>query len=90
MKTNFEVEQEVECILIDKLPGVEVAPPLTLGKIYPIKAITLDKEGNQHLDVGLESVYNWITSHETGELLPDGDTIHWCHPSRFKLVEKNN
>lgn len=51
---------------------------------YPVKGIVLDSAGNQHLDVGLKSDLNWVKSIETGEELPDGDKIHWCHPSRFE------
>jgi hypothetical protein len=54
MKTTYKVGHEVKCINVDKLPGAEVAPPLSLGEKYPVQDITLDSEGNQHLDVGLK------------------------------------
>lgn len=68
------------------LSGNSVAPPLEVGKNYVILNVIKDKKGNPHFDVGLESKYNYITSFETKEELPDGDKIHWCHPSRFELV----
>ena len=47
-----------------------------------------DKKGNQHLDLCLKSMYNFITSWETGEELPDGDSIHWVSPHRVEIVIK--
>lgn len=82
----FEVNQKVKCINIDILKGNEIAPKLELGKEYTIETLVLDSKGNQHLDVGLVSDLNWVTSYETGEKLPKGDLIHWCHPSRFEVV----
>ena len=82
---EYEVGQEVEVVKVGPLKGNDVAPPLNMGEFYPIKDIVIDSQGNQHLDVGLESAYNWITSFETKQELPNGDKIHWCHPSRFKL-----
>ena len=84
-KQIFEIGQVVTVVNIDPLEGNDKAPALELGKDETIKNIILDSEGNQHLDVGLASELNWITSWETKEELPDGDTIHWCHPSRLKL-----
>ncbi len=72
---------------IEPLPGNKVAPPLEKDKEYIVKEIILDVQGNQHLDVGLVSEYNYITSYETKEELKRGDVIHWCHPSRFRLKD---
>lgn len=80
---KFVVGEMVRCTSTDPLPGNDVAPPLE-SKEYPIKDIVLDSKGNQHLDVGLISKYSFIRSYETKEHLPNGDTIHWCHPSRFE------
>lgn len=85
---TFEIGQTVLCQKVAPLPGNSIAPPLELNKEYPVLGITLDSKGNQHIDVGLVSRYNFITSFETREELPNGDAIHWCHPSRFILVEK--
>ena len=82
----FNVGDTVRAINNKPLEGNDKAPDLAIGKEYPVKAIVLDKDGNQHLDVGLESEYNYIRSWETKEELPDGDSIHWCHPSRFEKV----
>lgn len=71
------------------LSGNTEAPPVVIGDEYPIEHIVLDKKGNQHLDLGLKSELNFVTSWETGEQLPDGDKIHWVHPSRVKLIIKN-
>lgn len=81
----FEVGNSVICKNNKPLDGNDVAPPLKEDEDYPVKRIFLDKKGNQHLDVGLVSEYNFIRSYETEEELPDGDKIHWCHPSRFEL-----
>lgn len=80
--------QKLKCINIKPLPGNDVAPPLELNKEYEIKVTILDKKDNHHYDVGLQSRYNYITSKETGETLPNSGIggIHWCHPSRFELV----
>lgn len=73
---------------VDTLPlgDNEVAPPLKMDENYTVKDICVDSAGNQHLDVGLKSRYNYVRSFETQEELPKGDSIHWCHPSRFELV----
>jgi hypothetical protein len=81
---EYQVGQLVICRLVGPLSTNTVAPPVEMDKEYKIQAIVLDKKGNQHLDVGLKSRYNYITSIETGEELPDGNKIHWCHPSRFE------
>lgn len=83
-KKTFIVGQEVTCISNIPLLGNEEAPALRVGEKYPVKEIILDADGNQHLDVGLKSHLNYITSYETKEDLPRGKEIHWCHPSRFE------
>ena len=77
---------KVKCINILPLKGNDVAPPLEEGKEYVIKNMYIDKRQNKHYDVGLESKYKFIRSYETKEELPDGDKIHWCHPSRFEKI----
>lgn len=76
----------VKCINTKPLPGNSVAPPLKLDETYVILQVIHDKKNNPHLDVGLKSEYNYISSYETKEELPRGDEIHWCHPSRFELI----
>ena len=82
----FTVGQIVRPTFFMPLPEREVTPPLGPGKTYPVKGITVDSKGNQHLDLGLPSKYSFVRSYETDEPLPNGDTIHWCHPGRFELV----
>lgn len=87
----FQIGDTVECVNIDPLPYDKhhrTCPKLKLGEEYPIKTIAYDSQGNQHLDVGLESSMNYIRSFETRENLPCGDKIHWCHPSRFILKKR--
>jgi len=92
MAEQFIIGDTVKCINVLPLPSKDerheqkIAPPLELGKEYPVKAIIHDSKGNPHLDVGLASMYNYITSYETGEDLPGGENIHWCHPSRFEKL----
>jgi hypothetical protein len=84
-KITFTVGQVVIAKHTGYLAGRSVKPPLEEGKHYPILNIIYDSKGNQHLDVGLTSRYNFIRSQETDEELPNGNIIHWCHPSRFEL-----
>lgn len=86
-KEIFNVGEHVRVINSNPLKGKEIAPPIVKGNTYTVKQIVLDKDGNQHLDIGIVSNYNLITSWETGEKLPDGDKIHWCHPARFEKVK---
>jgi hypothetical protein len=86
-KHIYEVDDIVKIINDAPLSGNTVAPPIVIGEEYPIKNIILDSENNQHLDLGLKSSYNFITSWETDEELIDGDKIHWVHPSRVELVK---
>ncbi len=81
---EFKIGDMTTCVNIEPLEGNEIAPPLEL-KDYPVIGFTYDSQGNQHLDVGIISEYNFIRSFETKEELTNGDKIHWCHPSRFIL-----
>ena len=83
---NYNKGDVVRILDIAPLEGNTVAPPVELHKEYPVKDIILDSAGNQHLDLGLESKYSFIRSHETKEDLPNGDQIHYVHPSRVELV----
>lgn len=82
----YNIGDKVRIIKIEPLGDNTVAPPLELNKEYPVKGVILDSGGNQHLDLGLVSEYNYIRSFETNEELPDGDRIHYVHPSRVELV----
>lgn len=83
-KRIFEVGEIVEVFNIEPLPGNDKAPALILGEKYKILKIILDSQGNQHLDLGIVSNLNYVRSYETKEDLPDGNKIHWVHPSRVK------
>jgi hypothetical protein len=80
---RFNVGDIVIAVFTQPLPGKEIAPKLTLKAEYEIKTICEDKKGNQHIDVGLKSDVNSVTSFETNKELPGG--IRLCHPNRFIL-----
>lgn len=90
LKLKFEWRKtqimRLEVINDKPLPGNDCAPPLKIGEIKELVSIQLDSKGNKHLDVGLVSKLAFIRSYETKEQLKDGDKIHWCHPSRFKVL----
>ena len=86
-KLAFAVGMLVVAENIQPLEGNDKAPPLKPNGLYTVNGITLDEEGNQHLDVGIPSEVSYVRSWETKEELPDGDKIWWCHPSRFIIVE---
>lgn len=89
LKREIYVEgDDVEIINIDPLPDNTIAPPVKMGEKGKVKNITVDTAGNQHLDLGIASKYEYITSYETGERLVGGDVIHWVHPSRVKKISK--
>lgn len=88
-KTAFHVGQNVVCINDEVLPGNDIGPALKKNAIYQVKDIILDGKKNQHLDIGLPSALNWVTSYETGEILLRSDRVHWCHPSRFEPIEES-
>lgn len=81
----MEIGDKIIAINNKPLPGNDVAPHLVLNEEYILLNKIKDSKDNEHYDVGLKSNYNFIRSFETKENLPNGDKIHWCHPSRFKL-----
>ncbi len=83
---KYKITDIVKVVNADVLPGNEEKPNLTIDDHHIIKDIFIDKGGFQHLDIGLVSTLGYISSYETGEQLPNGDRIHWCHPSRFELI----
>ena len=86
-KIDFKIGNTIKVINDKPLKGNENGPYIKLDSEHSILNIILDKKGNQHLDIGVKSPYSYITSYETGEELPNGDTIQWCHPSRFELIK---
>jgi hypothetical protein len=84
-----KIGQLLLCTNTQPLQYNDVAPPLTEGEKYIIKNVVQDRKGYLHYDVGLPSRYNFIRSQESGEYLPKGDQIHWCHPSRFVEITES-
>lgn len=85
MKSTFTVGDTLTAINNQPLPGNKIAPPLKLAEPYTVKGIIQDSQGNDHIDVGIPSAVEYVRSYETGEELPGGDNIWFCHPSRFIL-----
>lgn len=86
-KEIYEVGDFVKITNDAPLAGNTITPPVIIGEEHEVKNIALDKNNNQHLDLGLISLHNYITSWDTKEYLPNGDKVHWVHPSRVKLVK---
>lgn len=80
----MNVGDKIIAVNVEPLKGNDEAPKLELGKEYEIIEIAEDSRGNPHFDVGLLSGLKFVRSWETKEELPRGDSIHWCHPSRFE------
>jgi len=80
------MSQTLKCLNNLPLLGNSVAPPLVVGQTYlEIRRHTCHNCGQEHIDVGLKSSYNYISCYTCKEHLPDVKT-HWCHPSRFENV----
>lgn len=77
----MEKGNKLKCIFNTALPGNKNAPPLELAKEYEVKDLCTDSMGNIHVDVGIVSELNYVTSYATKEELPGN--AHWCHPNRF-------
>jgi hypothetical protein len=71
---------------IAPLEGNTIAPPLTLEEQYTAKKVYVCPCGQDHIDVGLKSEYNYIRCYSCKKEIPEGDSIHWCHPTRFAQV----
>jgi hypothetical protein len=72
-------------IVVDSkpLPGNEIAPNIKVGDHYDLVQTITCSCGQEHYDIGLKSEYNYIRCYACKKDLPKGDSIHWCHPSRF-------
>jgi hypothetical protein len=79
----------VKCINVEILNGNSIAPPLELGKKYPVEGAHTCGCGETHLDVGLVTnmnlpdtdipdpdryVVNYVTCHKCREKLPGSET----------------
>lgn len=71
------------CINTKPLTGNTIAPPLKLFDEYTVLQLYTCKCGQDHYDVGLVSKYEYVSCHTCSEMLPEGNKVHWCHPSRF-------
>ena len=83
----MQIGDKLTVVKVEPFPGTSVAPPLVMGEEKELKKILTCDCGSEHYDVGLKSEYNYITCQECGEELEDGESIHWAHPSRFKMAE---
>jgi hypothetical protein len=79
----FYVGSQITCIETKPLPGNRIAPSLKDGQYYQVEQVFTCVCGQEHLHVGLQSVANYINCYRCGKEIPEGDTKHWCHPSRF-------
>ena len=82
----IKVEDTVLCINNKPLAGNDIAPPLKEGENYPVTEIYTCGCGKQHIGVGLKAEVNYVTCYDCEEKMPL--TTHWCHPSRFEVVEE--
>lgn len=82
---EIKKDDKLICKNINYLPGNNVTPPLALEQEYEAKEVITCACGSKHVDVGLKSNYNYVSCFECKEHLPDGDKIHWAHPSRFEI-----
>ena len=73
----------LRAINITPMQGNSVAPPLKLEGKYELKESYICECGQSHFNVGLTSIYNFVSCYKCGEELPDSDSIHWAHSSRF-------
>ena len=85
-RVHFEPGDVVQVWHTEPLPGKKVGPKFQHGTI--VLNVFTDSAGYQHLDIGIKTDLNFITSYETGEKLPSENNVHWCHPLRFHLVKK--
>ena len=72
---------KMTCINTVPLEGNDIAPPLVKGAVYTIKSVHVCQCGQEHFDVGLQLLHNFVRCYNCKKELPD--TTHWAHPSRF-------
>lgn len=83
--TDLKKDDIAICIDNKPLQGNVVAPPLQEKEEYPVIDVYECFCGQKHIDVGLKSEYNYIRCYKCESNLPNGNKIHWCHPTRFFL-----
>jgi hypothetical protein len=80
----------IQCTNIALLGENTIAPPLKLGRNYPLNDQYTCKCGEVHLDVGLsseEAKIGRVTCYKCKEVLPNSDKTYWCHSSRFVATD---
>lgn len=75
------------CVFDGHLPDNDCGPDVTINTIYTPRGIMQCACGQNHIDVGLPSMLNYVTCYKCKEVLANGDKIAWCHPSRFQIVK---
>lgn len=84
---NIQVGDSLKVVNNKPLKHNDIAPPLVVGDTVNVKQTYLCKCGQDHIDVGLVSQYKYVRCYKCAKELPNGDTIHWCHPTRFEIVK---
>jgi hypothetical protein len=87
--------EKLRCINVGVLStSKKIVPPLDLNEVYYLKAMHVCSCGEVHylvskvleLETALSSKQNFVSCYKCEEHLPDGDTFHWAHHSRFVMV----
>lgn len=86
MKSIVAVGDTVKCVINEVLSKSGYGPTLELGKEYKVEEIITTSGDNDHLNVGVRSELGSVSCLETGDLIPRGNVVAWCHPSRFEKV----
>lgn len=81
---DFKKGEWVHVIKTEPLPGKDIAPPLMIGEEKQIFSVYVCHCGQDHVNVGLMSRYNFVTCYNCDMDLPNSLHVHWCHPSRFE------
>ena len=86
MQTDLKVGDKVKCVISKPLSTSGYGPPVRLGESYEVKEIIRTRGDHDHIDVGLRSTVGSVSCLETGDVIPRGNVIAWCHPSRFEKI----
>lgn len=85
---KFKVGDVVEVIFDGIYEGLENKPDIHNGEVYTVMGI-YEKNGIQHLDIGLNTKFNYIRCRHTFEKLDINlyrFNIQWCSADRFKKI----
>ena len=86
MQTELKVGDNIKCIISKALSTSGYGPPVKLEELYEVKEIIRTRGDHDHIDVGLKSTVGSVSCLETGDIIPRGSEIAWCHPSRFEKI----